>query len=257
MAIQGTYYLDAPSLSTATVIYSNASLTVVAPDGFYADGLIVREQASGVLLPQSTCPSCSNEFLIGFGAAQEDACLFISSATVTGDDTVFCDCTTFTGGVFAAAATGTWYVSYGGNYVPVSVTNGNPVATVTGACSACASLVRLDWAVGAQSGGRLIVYDSSMTELLNITSSSGGAQGGTLYIPTAQTPYTVRGEWASGSGNVIQYNVCDAIDGILIYSSGLINSLVGFEDYYASPTLVHAIVQLTANSVPPPTCPIP
>jgi hypothetical protein len=59
MATSSTYYLDAPSLSSATVVYSNAALTTVAPNGFYSDGAIVREQVSGVLLPQQTCPSCS------------------------------------------------------------------------------------------------------------------------------------------------------------------------------------------------------
>lgn len=59
MATSATFYLDAPSLSSATVVYSNSSLTTVAADGFYSDGTIVREQASGSLLPQVTCPSCS------------------------------------------------------------------------------------------------------------------------------------------------------------------------------------------------------
>jgi hypothetical protein len=58
MTTQGTYYLDAPSLESATIIYSNAELTTIAPDGFYSDGSISREQASGSLLPQVTCPSC-------------------------------------------------------------------------------------------------------------------------------------------------------------------------------------------------------
>ena len=59
MATSGTFYLDAPSLSTATVVYSNAALTTVAANGFYSQGGIVREQVSGVLLPQQTCPACS------------------------------------------------------------------------------------------------------------------------------------------------------------------------------------------------------
>jgi len=59
MATSGTFYLDAPSLSTATVVYSNAALTTVAANGFYADGSIVRQQVSGVLLPQQTCPACA------------------------------------------------------------------------------------------------------------------------------------------------------------------------------------------------------
>jgi hypothetical protein len=58
MAVSSTFYLDSPSLSTATVIYSDINLTTIAPDGFYSDGTISREQALGILLPQSVCPSC-------------------------------------------------------------------------------------------------------------------------------------------------------------------------------------------------------
>jgi hypothetical protein len=137
MATQGTYYLDAPSLSAATVVYDDANLTTVAADGFYSDGIISREQSSGVLLPQQSCPSCNNEFLVGFGSSAEDACDFLSSSTVTGDDPTFCNCTTFTGAVFSAAATGTYYISFGGYSLQVSVTNGNPIATVTGICITC------------------------------------------------------------------------------------------------------------------------
>jgi hypothetical protein len=137
MATQGTYYLDAPSLSAASVIYDDANLTTVAADGFYSDGVISREQSSGALLPQVSCPSCNNEFLVGFGGSTEDACGFVASGTVTGDDPTFCDCTTLTGAIFAAATTGTWYVSFGGYSLQVSVTNGNPIATVTGVCATC------------------------------------------------------------------------------------------------------------------------
>ena len=59
MATSATFYLDAPSLSSASVVYSNATLTTVAADGYYSDGSIVRQQSSGLLLPQTTCPSCS------------------------------------------------------------------------------------------------------------------------------------------------------------------------------------------------------
>lgn len=59
MATSSTYYLNAPSLGSATAIFSNAGLTTLAADGFYSDGVISREQVSGVLLPQQTCPSCA------------------------------------------------------------------------------------------------------------------------------------------------------------------------------------------------------
>lgn len=59
MAISSTYYLNAPSLASATAVFSNAALTTLAADGFYSDGVISREQVSGVLLPQQSCPSCA------------------------------------------------------------------------------------------------------------------------------------------------------------------------------------------------------
>ena len=59
MATLGTFYLDAPSLSTATVIYSNAALTTVAANGYYSDGSIMRQQLAGVLLPPVICPECA------------------------------------------------------------------------------------------------------------------------------------------------------------------------------------------------------
>jgi hypothetical protein len=59
MATSSTYYLNGPSLGSATAVFTNAALTVCAANGFYSDGVIVREQVSCVLLPQQTCPSCS------------------------------------------------------------------------------------------------------------------------------------------------------------------------------------------------------
>jgi len=161
MATQGTYYLDAPSLSAATVVYDDANLTTVAADGFYSDGVISREQSSGVLLPQQACPSCNNEFLVGFGGSAEDACDFLSSSTVTGDDPTFCNCTTFTGAVFSAAATGTYYVSFGGYSVQVSVTLGNPIATVTGICNLCVTSYALSGCGVSNTNEAGACFDSS------------------------------------------------------------------------------------------------
>lgn len=59
MATRSTFYLNAPSLGSATAAFSNNDLTICAPDGFYSDGTIVREQVGCVLLPQQTCPSCA------------------------------------------------------------------------------------------------------------------------------------------------------------------------------------------------------
>ena len=52
------YFINAPSLGSATCIFTNSSLTTVAANGYYSDGTIVRQLISGVLYPQQTC-DCS------------------------------------------------------------------------------------------------------------------------------------------------------------------------------------------------------
>jgi hypothetical protein len=58
MPIAQQYYLNSPSLSSATAVFANSSLSVLAPDGYYSDGAITRQQVGGVLLPVVPCPSC-------------------------------------------------------------------------------------------------------------------------------------------------------------------------------------------------------
>jgi len=59
MATSASYYLNAPSLGSATAVFTDEDLTTLAADGYYSNGVIVREQVSGVLLPQQTCPTCA------------------------------------------------------------------------------------------------------------------------------------------------------------------------------------------------------
>lgn len=58
MPIPQPFYINGPSLASATAVFSDALLTTCAPDGFYSQGSITREQVDCVLLPQQTCPSC-------------------------------------------------------------------------------------------------------------------------------------------------------------------------------------------------------
>jgi hypothetical protein len=55
MAVSSTYYLDAVDLASAVSVYLNSSLTILAPDGFYSDGTISREQSLGILLSEEIC----------------------------------------------------------------------------------------------------------------------------------------------------------------------------------------------------------
>jgi len=54
-----TYYIDGTTLSNSTAVYDNAAMTVCAADGFYSDGVTVREQVNCGLLPAQTCPTCA------------------------------------------------------------------------------------------------------------------------------------------------------------------------------------------------------
>ncbi len=58
MAINSTYYLDAANLSLATSVYLDESLSLLAPDGFYGNGTITRQQSAGILLASAACPDC-------------------------------------------------------------------------------------------------------------------------------------------------------------------------------------------------------
>jgi hypothetical protein len=59
MAINSTFYLDAADLTLATAVYLDLALTNIAPDGFYGDGTITREQSSGILLTAEACAACA------------------------------------------------------------------------------------------------------------------------------------------------------------------------------------------------------
>jgi uncharacterized protein (TIGR02145 family) len=58
MAINSPFFLDAADLATATAVYLDLALTNIAPDGFYGDGTITREQSSGILLTAEACATC-------------------------------------------------------------------------------------------------------------------------------------------------------------------------------------------------------
>lgn len=58
MAINATYYLDAADLGSAVSVYLDLSLSYIAPDGIYGDGVITREQSSGILLTSQPCATC-------------------------------------------------------------------------------------------------------------------------------------------------------------------------------------------------------
>jgi hypothetical protein len=130
-----------------------------------------------------------------------------------------------------------------------------PTTTTTTSTTLPVPELRLDWFVGGQSGGKLIVFSSSGAQLLNVTSNAGSSQSGVIYPSLSDLPYTVRGEWVSGTGNIVRFRICDQIAGGEVYTSGPITSVNIYEDYILAPTPIQTFVSLTAQNVPPPVCP--
>ena len=52
-------FIDAPTLSEATAVYTDAALTTLATDGYYSDQNITRQQVNGLLGSAISCPDCS------------------------------------------------------------------------------------------------------------------------------------------------------------------------------------------------------
>ena len=120
--------------TTTTTLAPTTTTTTLAPT---TTTTTLAPTTTTTTLAPTTTTTTTLSFLIGFGGASEDACGFSASGLVTANSPSFCSATTFTGAIFAAAATGTWFVSFGGQFVSVAVINGNPVANVTSACTSC------------------------------------------------------------------------------------------------------------------------
>jgi len=54
-----TFYINGTTLANSTAVFTNPTLTICAPNGFYSDGSgISREQTDCVLGPIQNCPAC-------------------------------------------------------------------------------------------------------------------------------------------------------------------------------------------------------
>lgn len=55
-----TFFINGTSLSNSTAVFLDSEQLICAPDGYYSDGVITREQSGCILLPQIACPSCGD-----------------------------------------------------------------------------------------------------------------------------------------------------------------------------------------------------
>jgi len=59
MATSSNYFIDSTTFITATAVFINTELSLLAPDGFYSFGTTVRQQSGGILLTPQTCSDCN------------------------------------------------------------------------------------------------------------------------------------------------------------------------------------------------------
>jgi hypothetical protein len=72
---QSTYYLNGPTFASATGVFTDEALTVAAPNGYYAQGGLVRQQTAGVLQAQQSCPGCGVEVSLCYSSTDAfDSC---------------------------------------------------------------------------------------------------------------------------------------------------------------------------------------
>lgn len=58
MAVNSLFFINSGSFSTATAVYLDSTLTMIAPDGYYGDGTVSRQQSGGILLTAVACETC-------------------------------------------------------------------------------------------------------------------------------------------------------------------------------------------------------
>jgi hypothetical protein len=161
-----------------------------------------------------------------YATSAYDACnAALGSISVTGNAGSFCSSTSFVG-AFATFATGTYYLSYGGNSMQISVTNGSTTATVTSGCTSCpAATTSTTTTTTTTSGGYVMsifgkkdtntpgsvyvwysINGGAYTKALTGTAmTTGGLQVGTVTVPVGQT-ITVAVSTATDGPGVVDYS---------------------------------------------------
>lgn len=129
MPIPQSFYLNAPTLTSATAIFMDSNLTICAPDGYYSDGTIVREQVSCALLPESVCPSCCETDCIGWQ---------VSVAALESANVEYLDCGNSIRELVAISLLEpqTFSICLKKNYTPKLI-SGNATFTITNNCGCC------------------------------------------------------------------------------------------------------------------------
>jgi hypothetical protein len=250
----GTGLTPTPTTSSTPTPTPTPSNTALTPTP--TSSLTPTPTSSLTPTPTTTAPpSCVISVGFDVDSAGEvryiDCCGITKYVTFGVGPQVINDCLQY-GSLFATSAT----ISF----INYSVTSCNcptptPTPTFTPTPSATSSSpVRVDWYLKAAAKASLQVLSNTSSLLLDET-SAGTDRSGTIYVALSDLPYTVVGNWASGSGNIVRYNICDTGNGGEVYASGPIDAMLGSESYLVTPTPLWITINVVGNNTTPPTCP--
>lgn len=164
MAINSTYFLNAADLASATAVYLDSSLDNIAPDGFYGNGTITRQQSSGILLITEDCVGCGIPLDWSFNeiSGTGEMILYVNEIAVE---------------TRTVSAVGTYFVNVG-DLIQVSVTTEGctspNIKAVSSSSGIITGLACTDFSSGYSSSGYFVVSGDLGTTLTLDTYSQCG-----------------------------------------------------------------------------------
>jgi len=245
MAVYGNYFLDAATLSGATAVFTDATLTTAAPDGYYSDSIVVRRQVGGVLTSSTpACPDCAFPCGQGVNASGDQGIYDItfSVGTNIGATIIYVDVGTIPDGIKVSYDSANYNELASENFGYLASNNINNFTYVGVTADDCSIGTTLDG--GGYSGLQQYTWNSATSSFDNVGSSGAvtGTSGDvdltatapgwcTVYFPkTAATPETgvvqVFGPCTSTGWNV-EINCPVALTGVPGRVFGAVDCLLG------------------------------
>lgn len=168
MAVSASYYLNAPALSSATSVFMDEAMSILAADGYYSNGVIVRQQVGGILLPQQLCLSYL-PFGSSVSAVSSAACCALDETETYYSPTTFINL----GDTIYTESCGTNPIAAGFYRASGSVVGGN------------------DWFEVNSSGVVISMGPCGTAQFFSLSEGNPVGMGGTCDLPTTNALYSI------------------------------------------------------------------
>jgi len=192
-ATLGNYFIDGPTLSTATAVFDDIDLTICAADGFYSDGIVCRQQIGCALTIAVPCPDCiiPCDATINASGGQGVYELTFATGANLGAMIIYFDPIGVPDGVRAIFDGVTYNEVTGDNFGYAAAANANNLTVIGTASSDCSPGIGVTLDGGGYSGLDQYRYNAS-TSSFDLIGSSGVATGTSAdVVLTASAPGVV------------------------------------------------------------------